>query len=345
MLVRGMSVVSAFRSERSSGMYGSAGSSSPRTPDACVSGCVWRGPAGPGPCRSENACSASFPDVLMVQPGGCRTTTHLNCSHCSSATRSPTSMASCTGHPSQNRRCCAQGQKQPVAGNVPHRLPHPAPHTRRQIPTNAHASRRESRAVEKPAHVLHSSAPHAPPPQRPNSSRRPESSTPPDWGAAPSRGAPILYGWHANPLASSVPIWAGLRDSTRRTRHRSQPPLPVLIARKPIAIWLTSKERVPYDFVTGASGVGLRTRVAHMNPREPDPEWRPIHPAHLTTHEREVVRCLCSGMSNSDIALHLGVAQSTIRSHIKHASCKVGALNRGHLIIYGFRTGLIDKSR
>jgi len=57
--------------------------------------------------------------------------------------------------------------------------------------------------------------------------------------------------------------------------------------------------------------------------------------ATLTPRERDVLACLASGASNFAIANTLGVAQSTVRSHLKNLYAKLGATSRSQLIQLG----------
>lgn len=48
-------------------------------------------------------------------------------------------------------------------------------------------------------------------------------------------------------------------------------------------------------------------------------ERAPSHgPAHLTPREREIMRLIDQGMSNKDIARHLGIGVATAKSHVHH---------------------------
>ena len=52
----------------------------------------------------------------------------------------------------------------------------------------------------------------------------------------------------------------------------------------------------------------------------------------LTPREREVLACLASGASNTTIANALGIAYSTLRSHINNLYTKLGVSSRNELI-------------
>ncbi len=50
----------------------------------------------------------------------------------------------------------------------------------------------------------------------------------------------------------------------------------------------------------------------------------------LTTREREVLRGLCAGLSNKEIARELGLQEVTAKLHVRTLSRKLGARNRTH---------------
>jgi DNA-binding CsgD family transcriptional regulator len=61
----------------------------------------------------------------------------------------------------------------------------------------------------------------------------------------------------------------------------------------------------------------------------------------LTNREREVLAMVAMGGSSSSIAAALGVATSTVESHVRHCLDKLGARNRAHAIALGLRYGEI----
>jgi DNA-binding NarL/FixJ family response regulator len=56
--------------------------------------------------------------------------------------------------------------------------------------------------------------------------------------------------------------------------------------------------------------------------------------ARLTSREREVLALLASGATNAQLADQLTVAESTVKSHVKHILHKLGAANRAAAISY-----------
>ncbi|MBV7293964.1 response regulator [Corynebacterium sp. TAE3-ERU16] len=76
-----------------------------------------------------------------------------------------------------------------------------------------------------------------------------------------------------------------------------------------------------------------RTRSA------PDP-GPPMAP--LTPREVDCVRELCRGQSNNDIAATLYLEPSTVKTHLSNAMAKTGARGRVQLVIWAFRSRLVD---
>lgn len=53
-----------------------------------------------------------------------------------------------------------------------------------------------------------------------------------------------------------------------------------------------------------------------------------IEPGDLTPRQTEVLHCLAAGMSNRDVASHLGISQSTVKAHVKAIMLRFRAANR-----------------
>jgi len=62
--------------------------------------------------------------------------------------------------------------------------------------------------------------------------------------------------------------------------------------------------------------------------------------AGLTAQELKILRLVGQGFSNPQIATSLGIAVSTVRSHLKHVYGKLGLTNRSEAISYALRNAL-----
>ncbi len=60
----------------------------------------------------------------------------------------------------------------------------------------------------------------------------------------------------------------------------------------------------------------------------------------LSEREREILRLIGSGATNQEIAQHLQVSGSTVRTHLQHILEKLGLENRNQAVLYAIRTGL-----
>jgi len=63
----------------------------------------------------------------------------------------------------------------------------------------------------------------------------------------------------------------------------------------------------------------------------------------LTPREREVLALLARGMSNKRIALELGVAEKTVKTHVGHVLAKLGVSDRTQAAVHALRTGVLDR--
>jgi DNA-binding NarL/FixJ family response regulator len=61
----------------------------------------------------------------------------------------------------------------------------------------------------------------------------------------------------------------------------------------------------------------------------------------LTSRELQVLRLICDGYRNKEIADHLAIAETTVNFHIKNLVDKLGAKDRAHAVTIAVRRGLI----
>ena len=61
----------------------------------------------------------------------------------------------------------------------------------------------------------------------------------------------------------------------------------------------------------------------------------------LTRREREVLELIAAGYSNKRIALHLGIAEKTVKTHVGHLLAKLGVADRTQAALLAVRHGLV----
>jgi DNA-binding NarL/FixJ family response regulator len=79
----------------------------------------------------------------------------------------------------------------------------------------------------------------------------------------------------------------------------------------------------------------LATDLARYAHPEPAPGT-----ADLTPRERDVLRSLAQGRSNSEIARDLYLAETTVKTHIASILAKLGARDRVQAVVVAHRSGL-----
>jgi DNA-binding NarL/FixJ family response regulator len=111
------------------------------------------------------------------------------------------------------------------------------------------------------------------------------------------------------------------------------------------------KDTVPADLLAAVrvvtSGEALlaptvtRRLIAEFANR-PNAAQSPSRELHvLTGREREVLTLIARGLSNSELAAHLGLSIATVKTHIGHLLAKLHARDRAQLVIVAYETGLV----
>jgi DNA-binding NarL/FixJ family response regulator len=63
-------------------------------------------------------------------------------------------------------------------------------------------------------------------------------------------------------------------------------------------------------------------------------------PERLTAREQEVLALIARGYSNKRIALELGIAEKTVKTHVGHVLAKLGVADRTQAAVHAVRMGL-----
>ena len=64
--------------------------------------------------------------------------------------------------------------------------------------------------------------------------------------------------------------------------------------------------------------------------------------AHLTPRELEVLQHICNGLSNKEVAAHLGLSANTVAVHRARIMGALGVHNTAELVMYAIQNGLIN---
>jgi DNA-binding NarL/FixJ family response regulator len=111
------------------------------------------------------------------------------------------------------------------------------------------------------------------------------------------------------------------------------------------------KDRPPEELVAAvrvvAKGEALLApsvtrRLIEEFAKRPDPTPAPKAMNELTEREREVLVCMARGMSNSEIASHLYVAETTVKTHVGRVLQKLGLRDRAQAVVVAYESGLVQ---
>jgi DNA-binding NarL/FixJ family response regulator len=84
-----------------------------------------------------------------------------------------------------------------------------------------------------------------------------------------------------------------------------------------------------------------RLLIEAFTGRRPASTRPPAALALLTTREREVFDLVVKGRTNTEIARGLGIAETTVKTHVGHALDKLNLRDRVHAVVYAYENGLV----
>jgi DNA-binding NarL/FixJ family response regulator len=87
----------------------------------------------------------------------------------------------------------------------------------------------------------------------------------------------------------------------------------------------------------------LAERFAH-GPR-PAPDGVPPELEELTPREREVLRLIARGLTNTDIAAELVTSMATVKTHVNRIFRKLGVAERAQAVVLAYESGFVNPSR
>lgn len=73
-----------------------------------------------------------------------------------------------------------------------------------------------------------------------------------------------------------------------------------------------------------------------------EPEGEPLVLRQLSTRENAILERIVRGDSNKHVARHFGIAEPTVKAHVKAIFRKIGANNRTQAAIWALHHGLVD---
>ena len=90
---------------------------------------------------------------------------------------------------------------------------------------------------------------------------------------------------------------------------------------------------------------GVTRRLIGQFTSQPSPGRAPRELTGITDREREVLKLVGLGMSNTEIAAALYITAGTAKTHVARLLAKLGARDRVQLVITAYEAGLISASR
>ncbi len=90
----------------------------------------------------------------------------------------------------------------------------------------------------------------------------------------------------------------------------------------------------------GTLGSSITQRVIREFVRRTPVATDPAAAGGLSPRELDIVLLLAQGLSNQEIAAHLHLEQSTVKSHLARIMPKTGVRDRVQLVVWAYRTGV-----
>jgi DNA-binding NarL/FixJ family response regulator len=86
-------------------------------------------------------------------------------------------------------------------------------------------------------------------------------------------------------------------------------------------------------------------RLVEAYTRQPEAvEQKNVDLDALTARELEVLRLVCTGLSNHEIADRLVVSEATVKTHLNRTMAKLNLTSRAQAVVLGYETGLVRPS-
>ena len=84
----------------------------------------------------------------------------------------------------------------------------------------------------------------------------------------------------------------------------------------------------------------LKEKIDDKHPPD-SPRRAQLNVFHLSKREKQVLRLLSEGFSNTEIAVHLAISPHTVKTHVTHLFNKIGATDRTQAAVLAARLGMI----